>query len=207
VSSAAQRARWREERESTRQQIIAAADRFLRERPFRELSVEAVMEGTGLTRTAFYRHFDDLTDLVLRVFAAIGLELYTVAERWSSEAGVGYPGPAVAGLAGTVDFFAKHGRVVQAIVDAAATDEQIEHAYRAAREAYIEVAANTLDRLAEQHRIVVPDATAMARALVLMSETYLLDQFGREPLGDRELARATLATVWLRAAAPQAGVP
>jgi TetR/AcrR family transcriptional regulator, ethionamide resistance regulator len=207
VSSAAQRARWREERESTRLQIIAAADRFLRERPFRELSVEAVMEGTGLTRTAFYRHFDDLTDLVLRVFAGVGLELYTVAERWSSEAGAGYPAPAVAGLAGMVDFFAEHGRVVQAIVDAAASDEQIERAYRAARESYIEVAANTLERLGEQRLIVVPDATAMARALVLMSETYLLDQFGREPLGDLELARATLATVWLRAAGPQAGVP
>jgi hypothetical protein len=55
-----------------------------------------------------------------------------------------------------VDFFARHGRMVQPIVDAAASDEQIERAYRAARESYIEVAANTLDRLAEQRRIVVP---------------------------------------------------
>ena len=63
VSTAAQRARHRDQRETTRRDILAAADRFLRERPYRELSIEVVMEGTGLTRTAFYRHFDDMADL------------------------------------------------------------------------------------------------------------------------------------------------
>ncbi len=79
VSSPARRARHREQRESTRREIIAAADRFLRERPYRELSVEVVMAETGLTRTAFYRHFDDVTDLLLRLLAELGSELYAIA--------------------------------------------------------------------------------------------------------------------------------
>jgi len=31
-----------------------------------------------------------------------------------------------------------------------------------------------------------------------MNEAYLLQEFGREPFGDREVALATLELVWLR---------
>ena len=40
------------------------------------------MADTGLTRTAFYRHFDDVPDLVLRLLEDVGRELYEIAERW-----------------------------------------------------------------------------------------------------------------------------
>jgi hypothetical protein len=42
----------------------------------------------------------------------------------------------------------------------------------------------------------------MARALNLMNEAYLLDEFGREPFGDPDLALATLKTAWLRVLGP-----
>ncbi len=204
MSTAAQRARHRDQRESTRREILAAAERFLRERPYRELSVEAVMEGTGLTRTAFYRHFDDTTDLVLRLFAEIGQELLLVAQRWGESAGAGFPAPAQAGLAGTVDFFVKHGPLVRAIVDAAGTDEQIEAAYRGSLEGFSDLAARTLDRLVADGRLQLSDTRAMARALTLLNAAYLLEEFGREPFGDRDIALATLETIWLRVAGPSA---
>ncbi len=46
VSSAPQRARSREQRENTRREILAAADSFLRESPYRELSVDVVIAQT-----------------------------------------------------------------------------------------------------------------------------------------------------------------
>src|SRR5947209_15887126 len=82
VSSPARRIRTREQRERTRREILAAAERFLRESPHRDLSVEGVMAQTGLTRTAFYRHFDDVTDLMLRLMDELRRELLTTAERW-----------------------------------------------------------------------------------------------------------------------------
>jgi len=203
VSTAAQRARHRDQRESTRREILAAAERFLRERPYRELSVEAVMEGTGLTRTAFYRHFDDTTDLVLRLFIEIGQELYSVAQHWGETAGVGFPAPAQEALARIVDFFVKHGPLVRAIVDAAATDEQIEGAYRASLAQFAEMATRTLDRLVADGRLEIVDTGALARALTLMNAAYLLEEFGREPFGDRDVALATLETIWLRVAGPE----
>jgi AcrR family transcriptional regulator len=197
VSTAAQRTRQREQREHTRREILAAADRFLRESPYRELSVDVVMAQTGLTRTAFYRHFDDVTDLVLRLFADVGQELFAVGERWSASAGAAYPTPAREGLTAVVDFFVRHGPLVRAIAEAAVTDERIERAYRGAIAVFTGITERTLQRMVEERRLEVADPLALARALTLMNEAYLLEEFGRPPQGDRDVALTTLETVWL----------
>jgi TetR/AcrR family transcriptional regulator, ethionamide resistance regulator len=202
MSSHAQRTRHREQRESTRGEILAAADRFLRESPYRELSVEVVMAQTNLTRTAFYRHFDDITDLVLRLLADLSSDLYAVAERWGAHSGSDDRAATREGLAGTVDFFISHGPLVRAIAEAAATDEQIERGYQAALETFIEITTEALDRLVAHGQLHAPDTRALARALNLMNAAYLLQEFGHEPAGDRKLAVATLETVWLRVLGP-----
>jgi TetR/AcrR family transcriptional regulator, ethionamide resistance regulator len=68
-------------RESERE-LLDAAEQLLREHPFRELTVQAVMERTGLKRPAFYVHFRDRHDLALRVVDRIRGELLLVANRW-----------------------------------------------------------------------------------------------------------------------------
>jgi AcrR family transcriptional regulator len=208
MSSPTQRARQREQREDTRREILAAADRFLRERPYRELSVDAIMTQTGLTRTAFYRHFDDVRDLVMRLLAELGQELFAIAEEWSQTAGGEPPTEAHRSLGAVVEFFVRHGSLVRAIADAAATDELIEESYRASLEGFIAITQQTLDRLVEQGEVAVPDTHALAVALNLMNQAYLLHEFGHEPFGDREVALATLETVWLRAVGRRtAGIP
>src|ERR1700720_2545310 len=112
MSTSAQRARRREQRDNTRREILVATDRLLRERPYRELSLDVVMEQTGLTRTAFYRHFDDVTELVLRLLEDVGIELYGVAERWLEGAANDFPRAAHEGLRGIVGFFDRHGPLV-----------------------------------------------------------------------------------------------
>jgi len=199
---ATRRAQQREQRETTRGEILAAAEAFLRERPYRELSIETVMERTGLTRTAFYRHFDDVPDLVLRLLGEVTKDLYLLGERWAASAGEDFPAPALAGLAGIVEFFARHGPLLRAIAEAAATDEQVERGYQQLREAFIEMTAGSLDRLSASGQLQVPDTRAMARALNLMNEAFLLEEFGREPFGDPEFVLAIVETVWLRVLAP-----
>ncbi len=201
-----QRARHREHREATRREILAAAGRLLRERPYRDLTVEMVMAETPLSRTVFYRHFDDIPDLVLHVFIELGQELREVGEKWAASAGESYPGPARQGLADIVDLFVKHGPLVRAITEAAMADERIEAAYRGAREGFIAITAAAFDRLAAEGRLDVPDTKALARAMTLMNESYLLAEFGREPFGDRDVALATLETVWIRIGRPVEGL-
>jgi AcrR family transcriptional regulator len=196
VPVAARRARQREQRADTRRAILDAAERLLRERPFRELSVDALMAQTELTRTAFYRHFDDVTDVVLRLLGEVGQELMGIAERWSASAGVDMPAPAREALAAIVDFFVRHGPLVRATAEAASYDERIEAAYRASLERFVTLTVDGLDRLVAKGRLSVPDTRSLARALNLMNQAYLLETFGREP-GDPQLALATLEAVWL----------
>jgi AcrR family transcriptional regulator len=202
MSPQAHRTRRREQREETRRQILAAAERSLREQPYRELTVDVVMAETGLTRTAFYRHFDDVTDLVLRLYEDVARELFAVAERWAGHAGVEYPSPGREGLAGMVDFYVRHGPLIRAIAEAAVTDERIELAYRGSVDRFIEETAGALERMAGSGLLKVPNPRALARAMTLMNQAYLLAEFGREPQGDPEVALETLQQVWLRLAVP-----
>lgn len=206
MSTSLQRTRRREQRENTRREILAAADRLLRERPYRELSVEVVMAETDLTRTAFYRHFDDITDLVLRLLEDVGRELYAVAEHWRDTSGRNYPEPAREALRGIVKFFTRHGTLVRAIADAAPTDERIERGYRGALQAFIELTASGFDDLVARGQLEPFDTLALSRALNLMNEAYLLAEFGAEPFGDPGAAFRTLDTVWLGALGPMVEV-
>ncbi|HET9105338.1 MAG TPA: TetR/AcrR family transcriptional regulator [Solirubrobacteraceae bacterium] len=208
MSSAGQRGRMREQREQTRREIIAAADRVLRERPYRELSVEAVMSGTGLTRTAFYRHFDDVPDLVLRVLQEVGRELFDIAQNWLKGSADDFPAAAHEALSGVVAFFARHGPLVSAVAEAAVTDERIEAGYRRFIEVFIEVTTQGFDEMVARGQLAPFDTEGLSRALNLMNERFLLDQLGREPRGEPAAVLAVLETVWLRSAgAAAAGSP
>jgi TetR/AcrR family transcriptional regulator, ethionamide resistance regulator len=196
VSGQATRTRRREQREATRREILAAADEILRTKPFRELTVDSVMESTGLTRTAFYRHFDDVTALVLALLADIEQDLRAVADHWVAHVGEAFPAPAHAGLAATVDFFRKHGPLIRAINEAAPTDLAIEQGYRRSMDSYVELTARGLDAFLGDERDPAADTRQVARALCLLNEHYLIDQFGSEPYGNPESALATLEAIW-----------
>jgi AcrR family transcriptional regulator len=203
VNYSAQRSRRREQRESTRQAIIEAAANLLRDRPYRDLSVDLVMAQTGLTRTAFYRHFDDIPSLVLRLLADVGRDLYEVGERWRAGALDDFPTAAHQGLGAIVEFFLAHGRLIRAVADGAATDEMLEAGYRQFRDAFGALIVDGLEAMVATGQLEVPDTRTMARALNLMNEAFLLDTFGKAPLGDPDVALATLETVWLRVLAPR----
>src|SRR5437588_9265590 len=66
----------------TEREILEAAETLLRERPFREVTIPEVMRKAGLTRPAFYAHFRDRGDLLLRVVAHLAEMLFEMADRW-----------------------------------------------------------------------------------------------------------------------------
>jgi AcrR family transcriptional regulator len=207
VSATARRAAHRERRENTRREILEAAAELLRDQPFRDLSVDVLMSQVGLTRTAFYRHFDDTTDLVLRLLEELAAKLYPVAQRWQAVAGRWYPEGAREALGAIVDVFVAEGPLVKAISDAASVDDRIETAYRGIREGFIDLTSQSVDRLVAEGQIEVPDSLPLARALTLLNEAYLLEEFGREPFGDRGVALATLERIWLMSAGPLKAAP
>jgi TetR/AcrR family transcriptional regulator, ethionamide resistance regulator len=172
------------------------------------MTVEGVMARTGLSRPAFYAYFRDRYDLVTRMLEGIGTLLFAVDRRWLAGGDGGGREEAREVLVDTLrrgsETFVRYGPVLRAIADAASQDPRVEEVYRfglierlvgavaarISRDVEAGVSADELD----------PEETA--RALVLMTERYLLDAFGRpegRPSRDKTAAVVgVLEKVWVR---------
>jgi len=160
-------------RSEARRRIVAATVRLLEERHFRDLTVEDVMAQAGLARTIFYRHFEGLPDLVLAAVddvvideAAAPADLHDVLER-------------------AVTLFARHGRLLAAVEEAAHHDPEAERAYREA-----------FERSVDATSALAP--APVARALMHLNTSYLTDVLVRAPEPDLDEAVDTLWTIWSR---------
>src|SRR5215207_9697867 len=178
-------------------EIIAAAEELLRERPFRELTVDEVMRRTELSRPSFYVYFRDRHHLVLRVVEHLGGQLFTMSERWIGGRGE----PLILArdaLEGIVAVFAEHGPVMRALADAATDDRDVETAYSAVIQGFIDVVgAHIADEIAAG-RILPLNPEPTATALVWMTERYLMLSMGREPMTPTDVVFDTLWTIWTR---------
>src|SRR5208337_1654627 len=59
--------RRRRKPEAAETEILNAGENFLREFPFRDMTVDAVMSRTGLSRSSFYEYFRDRNHLVIKL--------------------------------------------------------------------------------------------------------------------------------------------
>jgi TetR/AcrR family transcriptional regulator, ethionamide resistance regulator len=186
--------------------ILAAARAFLEERPFREMTVEGIMVRTGLSRPAFYAYFRDRYEVVTRLLEGIGGLLFALDWRWLSGGG-GEEEPRevlVDALRAGSQTFVQYGPVLRAIADAAGYDARVEQVYRHGLiERLVAAVASRISRDVEaglSPADLEPEETA--RALVLMTERYLLDAFGRPERrpSRRESAAVflTLEGIWVR---------
>ncbi|HSL00845.1 MAG TPA: helix-turn-helix domain-containing protein [Rubrobacteraceae bacterium] len=201
-------ARRRRRPEEAERAILAAARSFLEERPFREMTVEEVMARTGLSRPAFYVYFRDRYDLVTRLLEGIGGVLFAVDRRWLAGGQKGGRGEArealVDGLYRGAETFERYGPVLRAIADAASQDGRVEEAYRGGliERLVRAVAARVARDIESGFSPAYLDPEETARALVLMTERYLLDAFGRPENRPSAAKRAavvgTLEEVWVR---------
>jgi len=183
--------------EVAEREIIAAAEALLRERPFRELTVDEVMRRTDLSRPSFYVYFTDRHQLVLRVVEHLGAELFSMSERWLRGTGEG-PQLAREALEGVVEVYAEHGPVMRALADAAADDPGVEVAYNAIVQGFVDATARHIEAEIAADRVLPLDPGETSRALVWMMERYLNLSFGSEPVADRQAVANTLTTIWVR---------
>ncbi|HEX4735731.1 MAG TPA: TetR/AcrR family transcriptional regulator [Thermoleophilaceae bacterium] len=177
-------------------EILESAERFLRERPLRELTIDEVMSDTELSRPAFYVYFRDRHDLVLRLLGVIAGQLFEMADIWLKG------GDLRASVEGVVGVYADHGPVLRAISDAAVDDPDVERAYHGLVQRFIDATADHIRAEQKNGRAEGMTARRAAAALVWMNERYLSVCLGgggnsRQPK-PREVAD-TLAQIWARA--------
>jgi TetR/AcrR family transcriptional regulator, ethionamide resistance regulator len=151
------------------------------------------MARAGIGRTLFYRHFDDLGDLLLSAGRDAVNELYE-AQMALARARTGDEAHLVRdAIAPPVAVYRKHGPLLRAINEAAGSDDQIAASQIAIRERFDQLVAEVLVQFA---RVPPANPAETARALNLMNEGYLLDAFGREPRVSEETAVQTLTEIW-----------
>ncbi len=152
------------------------------------------MEGAGIGRTLFYRHFDDVGDPLTQAgrdaieeLLRVELDLEAARDSAGAEAAIR------AAIEPAVAVYRRHGPVLRALSEAAAGDEQIAAGWRAMRRRFDEITARAIRALAEPPPA---DADETARALNLMNGNYLLDAYGRAPRVEPEVAVRTLTEIW-----------
>ncbi len=176
-----------------RARILGAARRLLAERPFAELTVDAVMAGAGLKRTIFYRHFRDLPQLMPELLPDSDAPLIDRVAQVERERPQDVVHEMIDGL---VAVFAEHGPLLRAIDAAGAQDAEV-----AARlDTAIEGPRALIAHLLAGARNPPPDPPQSARLLMAAHRAYLLDTFGdgRAGPGERKDATQALGALWER---------
>jgi AcrR family transcriptional regulator len=192
---AGRRVQARRSRHESRERIVEAATELVRRRAYVELSVDEVMREAGFGRTIFYRHFDDMADLLLRASREAVDELYE-AQAGLAQARHEDPQSVRRALEAAVDVYQRHGPLLRGVAEAAPGDEQIARDYAALRGRFDVLAEEYLRGVADLGSTPLADVAETARALNLMNETYLLNAFGREPRVSPETAVQTLTEIW-----------
>src|SRR5215217_6534594 len=177
--------RRRRRRQDSEQEILEAADRLLRARPFRELTIDDLMAATTQSRTAFYRHFTDRQDLLVHLIRDLNEELWEMSAGWLRGSG----DPLAEGresLERLADLYAAQGPLLRAIAEAASHDADVEAVYQGMVQGFVDATAARIRRV--------------AAALVWMTERHLATTFGRvgATAADRAAALETLLTIWMR---------
>lgn len=187
----------RRSRKESRRRIIDAAADLVRERSYAELNVGQIMDRAGIGRTLFYRHFDDLGDLILRASREAVDELYEAQVALAATRVDHGPEAIRAAIALPVSVYRRHGPLLRAVSEAAAVDPQVAEGQTRARARFHRLVREFLEPILGSRDGRAADVAETARALDMMNEAYLLDAFGGEPRISEETAIETLTEIWV----------
>jgi TetR/AcrR family transcriptional regulator, ethionamide resistance regulator len=186
-------AQLRHSRQESRERIVAAATELVRHQSYGELSIGAVMERAGFGRTIFYRHFDDLGDLLVRASRDAIDSLYAAQRPLGSAADRDAEDVVAKAVKRAVAVYRTHGPLLRAVVEAAASDPEVAAGHNAMRRQFDGLVEQALRERGGRFA----DVAETARALNRLNEAYLLDAFGREPRIATETAVQTLTEIWM----------
>ena len=192
-----------------RERLVSTATDLVRDRSFYELSVVELTERAGIERTIFYRHFDDLADLLLRAATEAIESLYDAQVELDAGREEGDLEAVRAAIEPAVRVYERHGAVLRAVTEAGASNPGVAARGAELRRRFNEFVTDSLAGLPGLRANPPADVAESARALNLLNETYLREAFGHDPRVSPETAIQTLTEIWAafldRRAAPLTG--
>src|SRR5437763_5853577 len=192
--------------EAAEREILDAAEALLAERSYRELSVDELMRRTGMTRSTFYHYFRSLDEVAVALLKRVQAEMMEAALPWIRTAGdTEDPARSIEeAIQGTAIVYARHGRVLAAIQEAAYHHDTVEQAWRKGVLAeWIEAIATQVRAHRERGLTQVQEPEEVARALLLMNTAVFAERLGRQPAERPEGVAATLSRIWIATLYPE----
>jgi AcrR family transcriptional regulator len=182
--------------EEARREILDAAAALLQERPAAEVTIQAIMARTTLSRKSFYVYFRDRADLLARLLTPLRAGADAALARWRNATDSVQAGREA--LRSAAILYREHGALLRALAQGSYQDPEIARVWGGAIDQVVTVAREQIDAANRigGHPPLAVEATA--RALVTMNVHYLLEQVAGDPQADVDGAVTTLATIWER---------
>ncbi len=182
--------------ERTRAEILDAAFEFLWSRPFRDITVNSLMATTSISRSAFYRYFEDVHGLMEALLKRLESEILEGASPWLSE-----DGDPVAllyeSLAAEVRICYRYGPFLKAVSDAAGTNARLEDEWNWFLDRFDDAVIERVAADQELGMIEPFDPRTVATALNRVNASLYVRAFGKRPRKRREPVLDAIAHVWI----------
>jgi TetR/AcrR family transcriptional regulator, ethionamide resistance regulator len=182
--------------------ILATAEALLSERPLKDISVDDLARGAGISRPTFYFYFPSKEAVVLTLLDRVAGEARTGRDSVLARLGEGVGAPEVwRDALGTIyETFRAHRPVVLAAADLFNESEEVRKLWGRVIEGFVGETAAVIEL--ERDRGVAPpgpDARALATALNWMNERVFYAGFaGQDPALPDDAMLDTLLSVWSR---------
>ena len=180
----------------TRAAILNGALEFIWSRPFREMTINSLMASTDVSRSAFYRYFDDIHKLMETLLHKLAEEIFGSSNLWLE--GVGDPvallNEAFEGLTQTCH---RYGPFLRAVSDAASADEQFEKIWVQFLNAFDDAGISRIEADQAQGLIAPFDARPVAFSLNRVNAYTFIDAFGQRPRSKPKPIQEALARIWI----------
>ena len=166
---------------------------------YTDLNIERIATRAGISRTAFYFYFRDKRELLLRLTEDVVDDLYRQGDIWFS--GDREPDDELRrALSNIAAIYRENGAVLRAIVQAAATDDEVAAFWHALVDRFVEATQARIEELQRTGAAaVVEDPRAAAFVLCWMIERAFNQQLVLgQPLPEEALVDA-LTGIFLRA--------
>ncbi len=179
----------------TRKSILDGALEFLWSQPFREMTIADLMAVTGVSRSAFYRYFDDLYALMETLLLGLEEDIFEASAPWFN--GEGDPKALLReSLTGLVRVCYERGPLLRAVADASTTDERLERTWASFLTQFDDAVTARIEQQQAQGLIPEFDARPIAVALNRLDASLFIHAFGRHPRHNPDAVLEALTRIW-----------
>ena len=183
------------------QAILETCERLLAEKPLREIGVDELAAGAGISRSAFYFYFESKHAVLRALAEQVSNQMYAESERWLARDDEPPEVTVSRSIGAGAALWREHGPVLRAAVQTWGAVPEMRAFWEDIVRRFVAISA---ERIGEERDCGAapggPAPEALARALIWMNERcFYTTSLGADPSLDDEELVPTLTTIWLRA--------